>query len=231
MMGRLNDIDAVFSSTSKTADQLGEAKEVNGQLQEKLRGVESALEQSDTDREKLKSNEEHLNEQIRNLQTEITDLKDEMAAQSHGDANTASEMQIQFDATSSALTEATESVRAKENEIQSLNSELQETKNSLESSEVLIATLETERSQIQGDASKIEQRVREELARASLKSKDQSRALFEQEQHKLNREKELAEKNAQKFKEQLEVTKSSLVCALFARLRRLLLLTTRPGGR
>lgn len=212
IVSQLNDLKAAMSSASAAADQLDDVRQHNGQLQENIRNVESALAQSDSERNSLKANEAALKEELCSLEAETVGLRKEIEVQSHEDMNATSELQLQLEATSSALAEATESTRTSEAEIQSLALQLENAKNSHEVSEIFIASLQAEKSKIEEDVRAVEQKVREELTRASLKSKDQSRALFEQEQHKLMREKRLAEQNAQKTKEQLEAAKRSVVC-------------------
>ncbi|KAL1960379.1 hypothetical protein VTO42DRAFT_8339 [Malbranchea cinnamomea] len=210
MVSKLRDLQQAIDSTSTVVNQLAEARELIGRLQEKLSSAESSLALSNADRDDLREREMLLKERIRSLESDMVELKKELETQSHGTMNVTSEMQIQLEVVSCALAKATENLRAKDAQLQSLEAELTSTRMSLENSEVLVATLQTEKAKLEEDARKIEQKVREELARASLKSKDQSRALFEQEQHRLMREKASAEREVQKVKEQLERTKRSI---------------------
>lgn len=213
IISQLDGLRIDICSASNTAKQLAEIREQNGRLQQKIEGAESALSQSNTERDSLRTTETDLREKMRSLEEELSILQREMQAQSHQYANSTSELQLQLEANSSALEEAIEKEKTREAEIQSLISDLEQTKSNLEDSEIFVATLQEEKTKIEKDAREAEKKIREELARASLRSKDHSRALFEQEQHKLMREKRLAEQDAQKIKEQLETAKRTLVCS------------------
>ena len=212
LISHLSDLKSDICSTFTTAEQLSEIKEQNGRLQEKIENAESALLQVNTERENLRALENNLREKTRSLEDELTTLRREMEAQSHGYSNEISALQVQLEATASSLEEASEQKKAREAEVQSLISDLGHTKSDLEKSESLVATLQEEKIKMEKDAREVEQKIREELARATLKSKDHSRALFEQEQHKLMREKRLAEQDARRAKEQLEMAKNNFVC-------------------
>ncbi|KDB24357.1 hypothetical protein H109_03803 [Trichophyton interdigitale MR816] len=80
----------------------------------------------------------------------------------------------------------------------------------IEEAKALARKIEAEKSVLELNSKEVEKRIREELSRASLMSKDQERAKFEQERHTLTREKQQAESEAAKGKEELEAVKLSL---------------------
>jgi predicted nucleic acid-binding Zn-ribbon protein len=112
-----------------------------------------------------------------------------------------------------ALTGEELKVKAKETEIHGLQQSLEEVKDSWEEAKCQVSALELEKTKSQENARQIEYKVREELNRANLTSKDQNRAWFEQELHKLNREKLAVEKSEERLKEQLDIAKRSSVCS------------------
>ena len=85
----------------------------------------------------------------------------------------------------------------------------------IEEANALARKTEAEKLVLELNSKEVEKRIREELSRASLMSKDQERARFEQERHTLTREKQQAESEAAKGKEELEAVKLSLVCMTF----------------
>ncbi|WEW58153.1 hypothetical protein PRK78_003620 [Emydomyces testavorans] len=210
---QLSDIDASFKSSFEAASKLAEAKEAHGILQEKVRTVETALTQANIENTKLKEREIHLCSNVKSLQGEVELLRGKLADSSRSgkDALELSKMQIQFETTVAALNETRDNLHAKEAEMAKLAAALDQTKENLENAEMRISTLETEKTKLEEDAKVIENRLRVEYTRASLLSKEQNRAWFEQQLHQVKREKDAVEKSTETFKEQLEALKLKLV--------------------
>ncbi|PGH15003.1 hypothetical protein AJ79_02683 [Helicocarpus griseus UAMH5409] len=207
----LTELEAAVNSAASVVSQLAEARQLNGSLQEKLKTTETSLADVAADRDKLKSQEAALQRHIGDLEIEISTLqKDETEITQFKEAEMSSELQIQLEATSAALTQVTDGIRTKEIEMQEIQLKLAETTQKLMDAERRVEELENEKLSIQDKAQRTEQRVREELTRANLAAKDQNRAWFEQERHKLKREKLLADTGAQKTAEQLAATKRLL---------------------
>lgn len=213
MSTQLTELETAVSSSTAVVGQLVETRELYGGLQEKLSAAEKNLAEVSADRDRLKSQESALHRHIGDLEIEISSLQKDKKIEDtqFKDADMSSELQIQLEATSAALTESTYECKTKESEMQEMKLKLTETIEKLETAENEIADLKSEKFKIQDEAQKTEHRVREELTRANLAAKDQHRAGFEQERHKLKREKILAEKNAQKAAEELASLKCSMV--------------------
>jgi hypothetical protein len=213
LKSQLNDITSGFVSNTSCAEQLAEARELNGRLQEKLSATEVALCRACADCNNLKSQEAILQEQITSLEADVALFQKHNldADRVHDSSNHTPELQVQLGTTPVVLTEESEKLKAREIEIRDTQHTLNETKLNLERANIQIVSLEAEKIALQENAREIERKVREELVRASLTSKDQNRAWFEQELHKLKREKLIAEQDVEKIKEQLESTKYSLV--------------------
>ncbi|ODH13149.1 hypothetical protein ACO22_07553 [Paracoccidioides brasiliensis] len=212
ILTQLTELETAISSSAATFGQLVEARELNGSLQEKLKAVEKDLARVSVDCERLISQEETLQRHIRDLENEIASLrKDEGGKNTQlKDVDMSSELQIQLEATSAALMEVTDGIKTKETEKQEMELKLAETVRKLEGAVGEIADLKNEKFKIQEEAQRTEQRVRKELTRANLAAKDQHKAFFEQERHKLRREKVLADKKALKTVEELAKTKRTL---------------------
>ncbi|OAX80787.1 hypothetical protein ACJ72_04873 [Emergomyces africanus] len=208
---QLTDLDTAVRSGRAVVDQLAEARELYGGFQEKLHAVEKNLAEVSADRDRLMSQEADLQRHIGDLKIEISSLqRNEIENNQFKDADKSSELQIQLGVTSAALDKVTAEFKAKESETHEMELKLAETIEKLRAAEYKIANLQSENFNLQEEARKTEHKVREELTKANLAAKDQHRAWFEQERHKLTREKTLAENNAQKAIEELDAVKCSL---------------------
>ncbi|EGD95087.1 hypothetical protein TESG_02580 [Trichophyton tonsurans CBS 112818] len=101
-------------------------------------------------------------------------------------------------------------LNSKESHLKEIEQLLAEKNQAIEEAKALARNIEAEKSVLELNSKEVEKRIREELSRASLMSKDQERAKFEQERHTLTREKQQAESEAAKGKEELEAVKLSL---------------------
>ncbi|DAA79137.1 TPA_exp: Uncharacterized protein A8136_2922 [Trichophyton benhamiae CBS 112371] len=101
-------------------------------------------------------------------------------------------------------------LKSKESHLKEIEQLLAEKNQAIEEAKALARKIESEKSVLELNSKEVEKRIREELSRASLMSKDQERARFEQERHTLTREKQQAESEAAKWKEELEAVKLSL---------------------
>lgn len=103
-------------------------------------------------------------------------------------------------------------LKSKESKLKDTEQLLAEKNQAIEETRAFARNLESEKSTLEQNSREVEKRIREELSRASLMSKDQERARFEQEKHTLTREKQQAEADAAKRREELETVKVALVC-------------------
>ncbi|KAK2809465.1 hypothetical protein FQN50_003733 [Emmonsiellopsis sp. PD_5] len=208
---QLTELNTAIGSNNVLVGQLAETRELNGSLQEKLKAVEITLSGVSADRDNLQSHEAVLQQHIADLETEVASLqKVELDNSELMASDISSELQIQLESTSAALTEATDAIKTKDTELREIESKLAETIQKSDAVETELVKLREEKTKIQQNAERTEHRVREELTRANLATKDQIRAYFEQEQHKLKREKLTAERSMERMAEQLKSTKLSL---------------------
>lgn len=222
---QLDNINASLKTSFEVANQLAEVRETNGQLQEKLMSARRAQAEAEAAHADLKQREMHLNENSRSLQEEIRALQTRLVDVSRlaRDDNELSNVQTQLESTSMELSNAKENLETKESMIIELEAKMEEMKRGLDNAMVLISILENEKEKFHEDRVAIENRVRAEFTRASLLSKEQNRACFEQQLHQLKREKAVAEKSVDTLKEQLEILKSELVSIATLRLGILLI--------
>ncbi|KAK2854391.1 hypothetical protein FQN49_005140 [Arthroderma sp. PD_2] len=101
-------------------------------------------------------------------------------------------------------------LRSKESQLKEVERELEETKRAVEDAKAHACKIDSEKATLESSSKEVEKRIREELSRASLMSKDQDRARYEQEKHTLTREKQQAEGDAIKAKRELETVKANL---------------------
>ncbi|OAL61910.1 hypothetical protein A7C99_6481 [Trichophyton rubrum] len=110
-------------------------------------------------------------------------------------------------------------LKSKESHLKEVEQLLAEKNQAIEEANALARKTEAEKLVLELNSKEVEKRIREELSRASLMSKDQERARFEQERHTLTREKQQAESEAAKGKEELEAVKLSLVVSYQQRVK------------
>lgn len=210
----------ILNFSASTTEHLIRARELNGRLEEKLKTVEETLERTTTERNKYMSVEKHLQKRISDLEVELTSARQQPvnppidSTQYKEEQDRVSQLQTQLEEAATIIAEEREKSKSKENEICELHHSLGETKASLEDSKHRMAQAEMENAELQEQTRRVEYRVREELSRASLTSRDQNRAWFEQQVHKLKQEKLTAENSAARAQEQLAIAKESLVSSL-----------------
>ncbi|KAF3492333.1 uncharacterized protein GIQ15_01850 [Arthroderma uncinatum] len=101
-------------------------------------------------------------------------------------------------------------LQSKESKLKDMERTLEEMNRAMEDAKAQACRADSERLTLELSSKEMEKRIREELSRASLMSKDQDRARFEQEKHTLMREKQSAEGNVVKVKKELEAAQANL---------------------
>lgn len=124
------------------------------------------------------------------------------------------DLQLQLEEASAQLSIAKANLEANETEKENIRLSLSEATAQTRAAESRATRLESEVAALQGNIEAIEQKVREELNRASVVSRDQTRAKFEQQLHKALKEKMDMEKGSEKIKEQLASAQQSLVSVI-----------------
>ncbi|KAM5469312.1 hypothetical protein MferCBS49748_002983 [Microsporum ferrugineum] len=102
-------------------------------------------------------------------------------------------------------------VKSKESQIKDMERLVEEKNPAIEDAQALTCKIDSEKLTLELNSREAEKRIREELSRTSLISKDQDRARFEQEKHTLTREKQQAEADNAKLGEELEAMEAELV--------------------
>ncbi|KAK2732459.1 hypothetical protein FQN57_002625 [Myotisia sp. PD_48] len=210
IVSKLKAVESSVQSSSSAACQLTNAQEINGKLQGQLGAAEAKLSQALTDYNHAKVTEDALKTHLADLQHELSQSKEQFEhSRLEGDAKV-SELQRRLEETTSTLNKTIENLQSKQLEFEELEQALKESTVKLEMTEAKVSCLESEKAEAEEKSRSTELRVREELTRESLKTKDQNRAWFEQEKHKLIQEKLRAKKDSIVAKEQLESIKASL---------------------
>ncbi|KAL2012336.1 hypothetical protein VTN00DRAFT_5054 [Thermoascus crustaceus] len=222
---QLEKIEAALGSNMNLSEQLTQAYEKHGRLEENLKTAESTIASLTTTVEDLKLQETNLKQRVTELEADLSEAQKRQEVStgintSHKDSE-APELRIQLEATSAALKEAEERLRIKDSEIECVNQSLLEAKNMVQETERHVEEIASEKNALAEEIRGVELKVREELSRASLISRDQNRAQFEQQLHKIKREKAIVEKESAKMKEQLDALQASLLASKDERIRSL----------
>lgn len=213
-------VEDVLNTSTSTREHLARTRELNGRLEERLRTAEQALAQATTDCSRYMATEKDLQKKISDMEADLATARQQSM---NSPANTLRakeeherviQLQNQLEGTSATLAEEREMLSSKENEICELRQSLSDTKFSLEDTMRRMTGMENEKVELQEQIRIVEHRVREELSRASLTSRDQNRAWYEQQIHKLKQEKLVAENSATGFQEQLAIAQVTLVSCL-----------------
>lgn len=213
VVSQLSGLHTAFQHNTQICSQLAQTEEKNRILRENLTRTEADLRSITEEFNSSKSQEALLKGHIEGLESKFSSLQAQLAEASchEVDANELSEMQTKLEASSAALNEAKEEVKSNESAMCEMAGELNEARKKLDIAEMEISRLESDKTTIEEASRGAEQRIRQELTRASLMSKDQNRAWFEQEKYKLEREKSAVEKQVTALENQIELMKSNLV--------------------
>lgn len=214
---QLGEISASLRTSFELVNQLTEARETNGQLQEKLAGAERAQAEAEACNTDLKQQELQLSANCKRLQEEIDVLQTRLAdaSQFAVDSEKLSNTQDQLELASVELKNAKEALVTKEDLILKLEAEAEELRSALDNSKTQISVLANEKRKFEEERVAMENKVRAEFTKASLLSKEQNRACFEQKMHQLRRAKVIAEENIVTLQKDLGVMRSKLVSYLW----------------
>lgn len=204
-------IEAAIKLNNQEIAKLDKTQESNHFFRDKLEESRASVFELTAGRDSFKLHSENLQKQIKSLEYEVCHLRNaELVAAAEADVS--ADLKRQLEAKSVSLNEADCSVKKKENEIHDLEQRLSSALEQLAASTAKIDGLEAEKSQLQAQVFETEHRIRQELTRANMTAKQQSKALFEQEKHRYLKEKGLIEKSLEKVTQQLQSAGSSLVC-------------------
>ena len=216
LRGQLKSIGDCFGPDSDIFKRLTENKEACRSLHGRVESIGPNISTLHEAIQGLGEKEMSLVQQMKQLgrdisQTQIA-VKEPLTCLENDNTSTATAgMESRLEKMSQELAMAQEALQAKDSESDSTKRSLLETTKTAHETEARAAQYECEVAALQKKIYSIEGKVREELNRASVISRDQTRAKFEQRLHKILKEKEDAEKELQKTKELLDAAQQSQV--------------------
>lgn len=214
--GQLQNIESRFGADCDLLKQLAASKKACGNLHEKLDFVAPNFYTLDAAIRDREEKELSLLQQMEGLGRELLEtrnaVKEPPPHPEDGNISTVvSELTVQLEKMSQELKNSQEGLRTRNMEHENTKLSLLETSEMLKAVEARAAQHENEVAALQQRNQAIESKIREELNRASVISRDQSRANFEQKLHGILREKTVVEKELQKANELLVSAQQSQV--------------------
>ena len=212
----LKSIGDSFGRNSDIFKQLIENKEACGSLHGRFESIGPNISTLYEAIQGLEEKEISLVQQMQELGTDISQtriaVKEAPTRLVDEDTSMATaEMESRLEKMSQELAMAHEALQAKDSEGENTKRSLLDTTKKSQEAEARAVQYEREIAALQQKIQSIESKVRVELNRASVISRDQTRAKFEQQLHKVVKEKEDAEKEMQKTKELLDAAQQSQV--------------------
>ena len=183
-------------------------------LREKIGSIEPSLSALRTTFQGIETKEVGLVEQIEEICRVMSEVKNSGTCSGSENgiyATTTADLVSQLEKVSHELGVAQGALRAKDDENEHSKCLLFETTNILQETQARAAQHASENAALQEKVRATESRIREELNRASVISRDQSRAKFEQQLHGILREKTAIEHDLQTAKELLARAQQSQV--------------------
>lgn len=213
---RLEVVKGALGSDSILCEQLVTTQRSCGNLDEQLGSVGPSFGNLAILIETLQGRELGLVNQIDEFSSRISELQhrthDEPSKREVTDRSAEiSALQCQLQEKSAELKLAQERLKIAEAEVETVKTSMSESAAETQRTESQVSRLRAENSELQEKLQSVELKIREELNRASVISRDQNKARFEQQLHELLREKADLKRDTEKLKEQLEKTKKSHV--------------------
>lgn len=228
LKGEAQTILKAVDSISALFKQFGADKETCAMLSANLESVAPKICNLTTSIVDLDEKESSLVQRLEEITSALSDAQAQakVALESQTwDQPANNELQVQLDEASAKFNMAQASLEAKERENEDVRRLLSEAMAQAHVAESRSTQLESEVAALKGNMEAIERNVREELNRASVISRDQIRAKFEQQLHKVLKDKADTEKDAQRIKEQLESAQQSVVGIVSFTALKILLIT------
>lgn len=213
---QLKSIGDCFGPDSDIFKQLIENKEACGSLHGRVESIGPNISTLHEAIQGLGEKEMSLVQQMEDLgrdisQTRVAVKEPPTCLENDNILTATAEMESQLKRMSKELAMAQEALQEKDTESENAKRSLLETTKTAQKTEARAAQYECDVAALEQRIQSIEGKVREELNRASVISRDQTRAKFEQQLHKILKEKEDAEKEMQKTKELLDAAQQSQV--------------------
>lgn len=201
-------------SDSALFKQLVAGQETGGCLNTSLDSLASNLSNLTGSMGKLDEKEEGLARQLEEAIRSFAEVRvpEQVPLESETREQSANnQLQLQLDGVSAQLNMAQANMETKELENESTRNALSEATAQTRVAEERATQLESEVVALQENVKAVELKVREELSRASVVSRDHVRAKFEQQLQSALREKTEREKELERIKEQLGCVQQSMV--------------------
>lgn len=214
LKGETETILGAIDSHSTMFKQWGADRETYGKLSANLATVAPKLCNLTTSIAGLDEKATSLAQRLEEITGALSDARAqaEVALKSQTrDQPALNELQLRLDEASTKLNTALASLHDKEMENEDAKRSLSEAMAQIHAAESRSTQLESEVSVLKGNMESVERHVREELNRASVISRDQTKAKFEQQLHKALKEKVDMEKDIQRIKEEFARARESAV--------------------
>lgn len=211
---RADMISNAVDSSSALFKQLAADQEICGSLKMGLESVAPKLGDLTASIGKLDQKEVGLVQQLGEMAKCLSEVRMPEKAPLESEAEdqlAKDQLQLQLDEVSAQLSMAEANLAAKEEENESTRRSLSDATAQAQVAEERTSQLESEVAALQDNVKAVEFKVREELSRASVVSRDHIRAKFEQQLHNAQWEKMESEKEVARIKEQLVCAQQSLV--------------------
>lgn len=208
-------VDAVESNAA-LLKQLATDQSICGSFAEGLESVASELRDLTISTKGLDAKDRALVKRVEELANAISESQAQAKARLDSEASdkaVSKELQIQLEEASARLRAAEESLKAKDIENESMTRSLSEATAQNQITESRAIQLESEVVALRDSIEGVERNVREELNRASVVARDQTKAKYEQQLHKALKEKIEIENETENLREQLGNARQSLVGA------------------
>ncbi|GAT28052.1 rootletin [Aspergillus luchuensis] len=203
-------------SENQLVAKISKDSETNESLRNALRELAAANEDINVSMKGLEARESGLLDQFTALEASLSamqlpDQRQILKEETQRFEQTLAEMERKIQSLSEQSKLAEEALRNKDLENQALRGSLETASAKVEDDDSRVRRCEAEVATLKDEVKSVEARVRKELSRASVVSREQDRARYEQKIHELLRGKSEIERNLSKVSMQLAETRRDLV--------------------
>ncbi|PYH91732.1 rootletin, partial [Aspergillus ellipticus CBS 707.79] len=202
-------------SESMLTEKLARNAENHDTLQQRLQMSLEAIEKINCSMHTLKNKEQGLTNQLKSLEMNLSKMQTSnvelLREESFRHSREVVGMESKIQSLSEELTQAELAIKIKDDDIQTMKTSLLEAESRAHETESRACGFESEAIALRDEVKAVEIKIREELSRASLVSREQDKAMNEQRFHELLREKSEAEKNLERVSAQLAASRLALI--------------------
>ena len=205
-------------SDTELAAKISKDSENNERLQNTLRTMVAANENITLSMKGLEARESGLFNHLTALESSLSaiklpDQRELLKDETRRFEQTIAEMESKIQSLSEQSKSAEDALRTKDLENQALRGSLEIAETKANDNDCRVRRYEAEVTALRDEVKSVESRVRKELSRASVVSRERDRARCDQQLHKVLREKSEVEGNLSKVSKQLAETRLDLVSA------------------